>query len=300
MIKENIIYSDEKNFLEKLENIKKEGLENLHFLADFDNTLTKAFVNWKKTPSLVSVVRGKNGLLWEECAKKDEELFEYYYPKEIDPNIDIKQKKEFMLQWWEKSFWLFIEYWLSLEILEKIWKTDLIEFRKWIKDFLEFTNKNKIPVIIISASWLWIRSIEIILKNNNLLYPNIKIISNDFVWNKSWKAIDYKKPIIHSFNKDETVLKRFPKIYSEIKNKKNVILLWDSLWDHHMVDWFEYENLIKIWFLNFLPHPNPLLIKEREENENIIKEYKKRYDVLVLSDGSFEIVNNILSKIKKW
>jgi len=40
------IYSNQHKFKQTLENIKKDWLENIHFLADFDNTLTKAFVNW--------------------------------------------------------------------------------------------------------------------------------------------------------------------------------------------------------------------------------------------------------------
>jgi len=54
---------------------------------------------------------------------------------------------------------------------------------------------------------------------------NIKIISNDFEWDKNGKAINYKKPIIHSFNKSETVLKDRPEIYEKVKNRTNVILL---------------------------------------------------------------------------
>ena len=38
-------------------------------------------------------------------------------------------------------------------------------------------------------------------------------------------------------------------IYKKIKDRKNIILLWDSLWDHHMSDGFDYDNIINIWFL---------------------------------------------------
>jgi 5'-nucleotidase len=269
-----------------LEKIKKGGLENLHFLADFDNSLTKAFVNWEKTPSLVSAIRWKDGLLWEECAIKDTKLYEKYHPIEIDPNISIEEKNKYMTEWWEKSFDLFIKYWLTKKLLEEIWKTDLIEFREWTKEFFEFTNKNNIPFVIISASWLGVESIEILLKNHNLDYPNIEIISNNYIWDESWKAIWYKKPIIHSFNKSETILKEFDDIYWKIKNRKNVILLWDSLWDHHMVDWFDYDNLINIWFLN-------------DNEDELLEEYKKRYDIIVLGDGDFRVINDIFNLIKK-
>jgi len=106
-----ITYTNKQNFLNKLENIKQDWLENIHFLADFDNTLTKAFVNWKRTPSLVSVVRWKDWLLWNKCAEEDTKLFEKYYPLEIDPNISMQEKDKYMTEWWTKSFNLFIKYW---------------------------------------------------------------------------------------------------------------------------------------------------------------------------------------------
>ncbi len=281
---QNIIYSNEQKFSNTLEKIIEDWLDNLHFLADFDNTLTKAFVDWKRTPSLVSVVREKNWFLWEQCALEDTKLFEKYYPLEIDPDISIEEKNKHMIQWWKKSFNLFIKYWLSKQILEKIWKTGLIEFRDWVNEFFEFNAKYNVPVIIISASWLWVESMEILLKNHNLNYSNIEIISNNYIWDDFWKAIWYKEPIIHSFNKSETVLQQNPTIYSKIKNRKNVILLWDSLWDHHMVDWFDYKNLINIWFLN-------------HNEDKLLEEYKKRYDIVITWDWDFGVVNDIFKKL---
>ncbi len=285
-MKNNYIFTDKNYYNLVLDNIKNEGLDNLHFLADFDNTLTKAFVNWKRTPSLVSVLRWKDWLLWEEVAKKDIELFEKYHPKEIDPNLSIEEKIKYMEFWWKESFELFIESWLTKNILEEIWRTDKVELREWVKEFLEFLNQNNIPIVIISASWIWKLSIKYFLEENNIYYPNIEIISNDFIWDKNWKAIDYKRPIIHSFNKSETIISDFSEIYLKIKNRKNVILLWDSLWDHHMVDWFNYKNLIKVWFLNY------------KVNE-LIEEYKKRYDILILNDWDFKFINNLLLTLKK-
>ena len=52
-----------------------------------------------------------------------------------------------------------------------------------------------------------------------------------------------------------------------------------------MVEGFDYENLIKIWFLN-------------EKVEELLEEYKKRYDVIVTKDGSFDVVNGMMNEIK--
>jgi 5'-nucleotidase len=63
------------------------------------------------------------------------------------------------------------------------------------------------------------------LEKNKVFYDNIFVISNEFIWDKNGYFIDYKEPVIHTFNKDETVLKEFPEIFEKIQNRKNVILL---------------------------------------------------------------------------
>lgn len=278
----NIIFSNKEECLEKLKVIKKNGIEKFHFLADFDCTMTKSFVNWKKIASMVDVLRWEEKALWEECFIENKKLFSYYYPIEHDKNILLKEKKEKMIEWWTKSFNLFIKYWLSLECLINFSKTEKIQLRDFLPDILKITNKNNIPFVILSASAFWKKSINYYLKHRWLLFDNIDIISNDFIWDDNWYAIDYKRPIIHSFNKNETSLLKFPKVFNKIKNRKNIILLWDSLWDHHMADWFDYENILKIWFLN------------QKEEENL-EEYKKRYDIIITWDWDFNYLFNYLN-----
>ena len=90
--------------------------------------------------------------------------------------------------------------------------------------------------------------------------------------------------IVHVFNKDETVLEEFPKIFREIKERKNVILLGDSLGDLGMIEGFEYNEIIKIGFLN----------------ENIKEQldiYKEKFDVVIINDGDFNYINKIVNQI---
>jgi len=279
----NIIYSNSIKVEKILSEIKKWWVDNLHFLADFDNTLTKAFVNWKKSASMVAVLRWEDKTLWEECAQEDIKLFNHYHPIEFDSSIELNEKKIKMVEWWTKSLNLFIKYGLTVDSIKKISQTDKVELRIWADKLINNLSINNIPLIIISASWFWRKSIEFFLKYRNLFLRNIDIISNDFKWDSSWKAIDYLTPIIHSFNKDETVLEQFPDIHNKIVNRKNIILLWDSLGDPHMSDWFEYDNLLKIWFLNY------------REEENI-ESYKEKYDIIITWDWDFNILNEYLSE----
>jgi HAD superfamily hydrolase (TIGR01544 family) len=165
--------------------------------------------------------------------------------------------------------------------IEKVIESKIIELREWVKELLIFLSKNNIPLIIISANWLWKDSIKIYLEKEWFLTPNIKIISNEFIWDNKGNAIDYDKRVIHVFNKDETVLQEFPEIYSQIENRKNVILLWDSIWDIGMIEGFEYNNLLKIWFLN-------------DKEEELLEEYKKNYDLVLTWDNDANLLSKIL------
>lgn len=282
----NIIYSNKKDFLEKLENIKKDWVNNLHILADFDRTLTKAFSSLEnKRWKWISIFKENSLGFNEDFCELEQKNFEKYYPIENNPELSLEEKNKYMLEWWTSTFELFIKFGLTKEKIKKAvfyWK---IKFREKVKDFCKNLDKNNIPLIIISASWLWHFWVKYFFEKENLFSKNIEIVSNNFIWDESWKAIWWKKPIIHSFNKSETVLKNNKEIYSKIENRKNVILLWDSLGDHHMVDWFEYNNLIKIWFLN-------------DNEDKLLEEYKKRYDIIITWDWDFEFINELLESIK--
>jgi cytosolic 5'-nucleotidase 3 len=105
---ENIIIQNRDNFEELKERFKKDGAGKLHILADFDKTLTKAFVNEKKIPSLISVLRDENYLTPDYPAKANA-LYEKYHAIEINPNIPKQEKKEKMEEWWRLHFKLLIE-----------------------------------------------------------------------------------------------------------------------------------------------------------------------------------------------
>ena len=273
---QEIIYSNKEKFNQILEKIKSDWFDNLHILADFDKTLTKAFSAWKKRPSLISVLRSE-GYLSEEYSRKAYELYDYYNPIEIDPKIDIEIKKQEMTIWWNKHLELLVASGLHKKDIQSIIDSRLIELRDWVKDFLRFLSENNIPLVIISANWLWTDSIEIYLEKEWFLTPNIKIISNEFIWDQEGNAVGYDKRVIHVFNKDETVLHEFPEIYSQIENRKNVILLWDSLWDVGMIEGFHYNNLLKIGFLN-------------DKEEELLKEYKKNYNIVLTWDNDAKIL----------
>ena len=94
-------------------------------------------------------------------------------------------------------------------------KSQNINLREWSKEFFELLNNNNIPLLILSAGWLGTLSIEKYLENQKSLSDNIHLIWNEFIRDGD-RAIDFKKPIIHTFNKDETVIKDFPEINQKV------------------------------------------------------------------------------------
>jgi HAD superfamily hydrolase (TIGR01544 family) len=221
--------------------------------------------------------------LWEEYSKKAYELYDYYHEIEVDLKIWIEEKKLKMLEWWGKHLDLLVKSSLHINDINKVINSGIIHFRDWIIEFINSLYHNNIPLVIISANWLWWDSIKLYFEKQNLFKNIVNIIWNELIWDEKWYAIWYKDSIIHVFNKDETVLKNYPEIHNIVLERKNVILLWDSMWDIHMIDGFDYDNLIKIWFLN-------------SNVELQLDEYLKKYDIVITWDNDMSFINNFLKE----
>ena len=65
----NILIKDKENFEKKLRKIKEDGKANLHVIADFDKTLTKAIVKGQRTHSAMAQIRG-GGYLTKDYAPR--------------------------------------------------------------------------------------------------------------------------------------------------------------------------------------------------------------------------------------
>lgn len=268
-----IILSDD--FEETKDKIIAEGLDKFHVLADFDRTLTKCFVNSEKASSIISHLR--NGkYLTEDYAAKAHALFDEYHHIEINPNLPMEEKKERMKEWWTKHYNLLIESGLNKEtIIQAV--TDMINegtlvLREGVEDFLQFLNEKNIPLVIMSSS-IGDLIIEF-LKQKNIFYDNIHVISNLLEFDENGTAMKIKE-IIHVFNKYEIEVK-----IPEVQERKNVLLLGDSVGDLGMIEGFEYDNLLKIGFLN-------------ENVEENLEVYQDMFDVVLLGDSDFSFVNQL-------
>lgn len=277
---ENILIVDEKKFNDKLDSIRKQGIESLHVVSDYDRTLTKACFDGNKTKSTFQQLRSK-GYLPKDYEEKSWELYHQYYPIEIDPNISLVNKSKAMQEWWQKHMQLLVEYKLNKKTLIEVAKNSESFVREDVFEFYKLLNKLNIPLLIFSAGQGDI--IEHFLKHNKAYSKNIHVISNMYRYDKDGFVKGYQGKIIHPFNKNEHSIEDYP-YFEEVKNKKNVILIGDSLGDSNMCDGIKHENIIKIGFLNFNVEKN-------------LEEYKKLYDVLILNDSSIKFVIDLIKSI---
>jgi len=277
---EHIIYNDEKNVKDLIWNINKDWFENMYVLADFDRTLTYALIDGEKKPSLISVIRNNPKYLGQEYSTKANALFDYYYPIEIEVNIPMEEKIPKISEWWRAHLSLLVESWLNKKHINEAVNSGIIKMRSGVVEFLKSLDEHHIPLIILSANGLWWDSIWDYLKYNNLYTSNIEIVSNKFEFDNEGNTIWYDSNVIHVFNKWEVAFSSFPEVEEKIKNRANIVLLGDSLWDPHMADGGEYDNLLKIWFYN-------------ETDDKKIPHYLEKYDMLLTWDSDGDFLNNI-------
>ena len=277
---ENCIYwTDAKS---KIESIINWWPEKLQVISDFDKTLTY----WTKE-SIIAVLYN-NKYISEEYSKKAKELEVFYKAKEDDNTIPIDEKKRLMKEWWIKHEQLLIDSKLSLSHIENVVKSWIIKLRDWCHDLLNKLDWLWIPVIVLSASWIWTDSISIYLKEHLDKNQKIYIISNWYKWDEEWLAVDWLEPIITSSNKDETVIteESFPEIYNEIKDRKNVIIIWDKIEDLNMSDWLWSDVALKIGFLN-------------SWSEEKIDFYKKHFDIIINWNQWMQEIEKIIKWLSK-
>lgn len=218
--------------------------DNLHILSDFDRTLTYSSQDGIKTPTLISLLRdGKH--LREDYAARAQALFDEYHPLEISHDLRIETKKPLMIDWWRKHFQLMIECGLRKSDIQDVIEKSHLKLRNGVSDFLKVLHEKNIPIIIISAGAIG-DAIPLFLEKNGCNLPNIRYICNQFVWGSDGRAETLKEPLIHVFNKDETIVEEIPELAALVQDRKNVILLGDSLGDIGMIEGFKYDKLLSI------------------------------------------------------
>ncbi len=282
-IMKNVIIANKLVLAEKMKKFQNDGLDRVQVVSDFDKTLTRYKINGEKVNSVISILRDENYLI-PDYSDRAKALFNLYHPFEIDFTLDWEFRKSKMLEWWSTHYIVLKECGLTKSDLESIVKSNRIQFRDGYQILFEFLNENVIPLTIITSNGLGGDIIKLVFKKYIIDFDNFNILSNHIIWDENGKFLDIQKPIIHVLNKDEVVIED-EKIKKQIEGKKNIVLIGDGEGDLSMTSYIQFENIIKIGFLN-------------EKEEELMETFKKVFDIVIINDGSLEIVNEVFRVIQ--
>ncbi|MDD2238371.1 MAG: HAD-IB family phosphatase [Bacilli bacterium] len=255
------------------EKLPIKDINNYYVVTDFDRTITNDTSNTSWS------ILASSDLVPKSYINERQKLYKKYRPIELDETMDFDKRSALVSEWFKNHIELFIKYRISEEIFAQV-GSDLriMEFRKGAKEFLQFLNKNNIPLIIISAGIG--NFIESFLKKHDCLFDNIYISSNKIIFTDN-VATGVDKNIIHSLNKNEVLLPFL--IQKQLQNKSDVILLGDQISDLKMIDKNNNKQIIKVGFYS-------------SRTETSIIEFQNAFDIVCLENDNYNTLSKVLFK----
>jgi len=277
-----VVIADAQGVEEKVKRIIRDGPENLQFIVDFDYTLTRAHREGNPVDCSWGVLENYSELPSSYHAKV-QTVKSKYYPVEIDPKLTIEEKIPVMIEWYTKVNQLLAESQVQKDWFPKMVSSSNCELRDSTDIMLKQLAENDVPVLVLSAGLGDL--IQPIMTHFNVFHSNTVIVSNFLEFDESGKVVGLanKDNMIHMFNKSESSLQGAKS--ESFKNRKNVVLIGDSLGDLKMADGVENPDVVlSLGFLN----------KNIDDN---IETYKAAFDVVLTDDQTMDIPNAIISDV---
>ncbi|KHJ95314.1 HAD hydrolase, family IE [Oesophagostomum dentatum] len=217
-------------------------------------------------------------------ADKFQTLRAKYFPIEFDPKLSLEQKIPYMEEWWNKSHNHIVSARFSKPTIENFVRNSKIILRDQAEVMLQRLHHLGVPLVVFSAGIGNI--IEMFLQQKFGQMPaNVHIISNMMNFNDKGVVVSFSQPLIHTFCKNSSVIRKEAEFFHEVRGRNNVILLGDSMGDIHMDVGVEKQGpTLKIGFLN-------------SDIDNLLEHYLDAYDVVLVRDQSMAIPDAIVQII---
>uniref|UniRef100_A0ACB8EUN2 7-methylguanosine phosphate-specific 5'-nucleotidase n=1 Tax=Sphaerodactylus townsendi TaxID=933632 RepID=A0ACB8EUN2_9SAUR len=247
-------------------------------ISDFDMTLTRFGFNGQRCPTSHNIIDNSR-IISEEGKKKLADLLHYYYPIEIDPYRIVEDKLPLMVEWWTKAHSVLSQQKILKSDIPQMVKESDVMLRDGINVFFDQLYQSRVPLFIFSAGVGDI--LEEIIHQAGVFHPNVNVVSNYMDFDDCGVLRGFKEPLIHTYNKNNTVLENTD-YFQQLCTRTNILLLGDSMGDLSMADGVaNVENILRVGFLNDR-------IEERREK------YVEAYDVVLEKDETMDVPNGIL------
>lgn len=284
-----VLYPNKQSFNQKMSRFVKGGSKKLTVVSDFDFTMSRFRIGDARAASCHRLIEG-SGFLPEHIVHQADALFNYYYPLEISTAITHEEKVKHMTQWATRAAELMVESGLKkseikLAVSEAL-KSKSFGLRDEVPSFFRTLTSKEVPVLLFSAGIGDIIE-ETLVQVLGEVPSDVHVVSNHMKF-KGEKLVGWTEPVFHVFNKRATAALHSPffKKY-DLEHRNNVLLIGDSMGDIAMSEGLNCseESVIRVGFLN--------------DKVERLPDYLAVYDVVILGDPSFGVVNSIVNDIVK-
>lgn len=237
-----------------------------YVLMDFDRTITS------HDSSTTWGLLEESEFVDQRYSKENASLYNEYRPLELSYDISFEEKAKYMEQWHNSVSGLLNKYHIYADTIERILNnSNGLKLRKGSRNFLEQMHMLDVPVIIVSAGLG--DFISKYLEKEKLLFDNITIYSNFFIFDNDGRIISTKQPIIHSLSKAKLD-------YSEIIGTRDTGLVFgDQIEDREMGKGL---NTIDFGFCDPKIHN--------------LEKYKEHFDVVLTDGSSYDEIGSVMIK----
>ncbi|XP_071486042.1 cytosolic 5'-nucleotidase 3-like [Diadema antillarum] len=279
--KKHVHIRDPEKVEEKVTQLIRDGRNKLQVVSDFDRTITRFMHNGRKIPTCHGVL-DECKMLPESYREAACKLRSKYYPLEVDGKLTVDEKYNLMVEWWTSAHNLLVSCGLNRADIKDMVAKSGVMLRDGVTEMFRRCDDAGVPLLVFSAGVGDILSEAI--SQFSQFFPNMQVISNLMDFDDEDKLVGFKGELIHTYNKHE-VAQHHPEYFESIMHRTNVILLGDMLGDLKMADGMpQAQTVLSIGFLN-------------DHIEANLEDYKAKYDIVLVSDETFDLANALLQKI---
>ncbi|EDW74673.1 uncharacterized protein Dwil_GK15779 [Drosophila willistoni] len=259
------------------------GPERMQMVSDFDFTITKQRTDdGGKVLSSFGIFNACKSLPDNFKAETDK-LYHIYRPIEIDPHMSKDEKVKYMIEWWTKSSEVTSGFPFDQTEIDDIASKFKHALRDRTHELFEDLQRMQIPLLVFSAGLG--NSVVSVLKQADIMYPNVKVVSN-FLQYRDGLLDGFQQPMIHTFNKNETVLDGH-EYYDLVHSRDHIIVMGDSLGDADMASGVpSSSHILKIGFLF-------------DHVEANMEKYMNTFDIVLVDDQTMDVPRALLELIEK-
>uniref|UniRef100_A0A2M4BW44 5'-nucleotidase n=2 Tax=albitarsis series TaxID=58233 RepID=A0A2M4BW44_9DIPT len=260
------------------------GTDKLQVVTDFDYTITKQRLsNGEKVLTSFGMFNECKSIP-PEVILEQRNLYHKYRPIEIDPHMEHEEKVGYMIEWWSKTGDLLKGFQLPQEDIDEVAVRYKDGLRDGTHEMFRELHEHSVPCLVFSAGLG--NCVLSVLKHANVMYPNVKLVSNFLQFSENGMLNGLQDRMIHTFNKNETVLEG-TEYYDIVHSRDHVIVMGDSLGDAGMAAGVpSSSHILKIGFL--FDHP-----------ELNLPRYMDAFDIVLIDDQTMDIPRAIIDMVRK-